>query len=393
MSETRTRDRNTPAMRDPFRDSLEESAQHGAGSDMLPVLTPRAGGAATDQALANFVTAQRVAVKRNLADVLRDVKALGSAAGAEFYYRIPFKSRDKATGETTTTWVEGPSIDCAMAVASAYGNCRVGATVVREAQDSWLFAATFQDLEKGVTVIREFLQRKGQNTGMRDAGRQLDIVFQIGQSKAIRNVVVAAIPTVVNEAYLAAKDSILTRVEKQPDRFRAWLGDVIDGLRLQLPAIERAVATKYDDWTPNQMAKLYADLKAVKDGMVAAEDLWPGSANGGATPGVETVSENAAAEGALRQDPDGEQQQAKPASDLPPKERRQRQPAAEKAKPAPAPTEAAKQAPQPAPEPEPEAEQAEEEAPQDGEGEPGPVEPEPASAPRRQPPPDYNFGA
>lgn len=294
MSDTRTRERAAPPLADPFRAADIEAS--GAGSDMLPALTPAGGGKRTDEALAAFVTAQRVAIKRALPAVLQEVKALGQAAGADFYYRIPFK--DRKGGEEKTTWVEGPSIDCAMAVAAAYGNCWVGATVAQETHDAWIFSARFVDLEKGVTVVREFRQRKGQRTGMRDADRQTDILFQIGQSKAIRNVVCAAIPTVVNTAYSAAMDSVLSRVEKDPDRFREWTVRTIEGMGLSLKRIERALAASYTEWTNQQMARTYADLKAVKDGMVSADDLWPAAPGDEQTaaPQETTVKESAAAE-------------------------------------------------------------------------------------------------
>ncbi|MEY4299252.1 MAG: hypothetical protein RIR25_488 [Verrucomicrobiota bacterium] len=265
MSETQSKPRNQIA--DPFHDIQ----QQGAGADMMPTLMPRAGGQQTDAALAHFVTAQRVAVKRNLGSIMQEVQALGQASGADFYYRIPFK--DRRSGDTT--WVEGPSIDCAMAVAMAYGNCKVGATVSQETHEYWRFSAVFIDLEKGTTVTREFQQRKSQSSGMRDAGRQIDIIFQVGQSKAIRNVIVAALPTPTNLAYAAAKKSVLAKVEQDPQRFREWLGEQIEAMRFDPKRIERAMGTPLRAWSLSQLARVYADLKAVKDGVVQADELWP----------------------------------------------------------------------------------------------------------------------
>jgi hypothetical protein len=325
MSQTQTRSR--PPAADPFRDSLPMPvAEQGAGSDMLPAMVPRFGGQATDQALAGFVTAQKVAIKRQLPDVLRDVQALGQAAGSDFYYRIPFK--DRSGGEEKTTWVEGPSIDCAMATASRYGNCIVKAAVTSETQDAWTFTARFVDLETGFTVERAFQQRKGQSSGMKDKSRQLDIVFQIGQSKAIRNVIVAAIPTVVNAAYAAAKDSVLSRVERDPEKFRSWLTATAESMGIAVRRIERALATSYDRWTPSQMARTYADLKAVKDGMVQAEDLWPsaaGEAGAAQSEQQEEVRETAAANGDPGGDGDPEPEQQAPAPTPAPAARQRRQ--------------------------------------------------------------------
>lgn len=271
MSQTQTRAR--PLAADPFHDSLP--APQGPGSDMLPAITPRVGGAATDQALAAFVTAQRVAVKRDLGGVLREAQTLGAAAGPAFFYRIPYKRKNKQTGEVTTEWVEGPSIDCAMEIAALYGNCWIGATVREETQSHWIFQARFVDLEKGVTIVREFQQRKGQDTGMRDGDRQRDIVFQIGQSKAIRNVVVAAIPRAVDVAYEAAKNSLVGKIEKNPGQFLERLLAWLEQLGVAVKRVERALGRASNAWTVADMARTYADAKAIKDGMASADDIWP----------------------------------------------------------------------------------------------------------------------
>jgi hypothetical protein len=295
MSETRTTSRG-PALQDPFRENLPSVP----GADGLPPMLPAVQGAHTDAALAAYVTAQKVAVKRSLPDVIREAKALGAAAGPEFYYRIPFKSRNRQTGEVITTYVEGPSIDCAMACATLYGNVKVGATVVRETQSTWTFAATFMDLEKGVTVVREFQQRKAQDTGMKDAARQADIVFQIGQSKAIRNVIVAALPLVVNAAFSAAKDSMLREVEANPDkaeRLRNFIVGKLEELGVDLARVQRVVTRRANDWTPADLCRLYADLIAIRDGQTTAADLWPPLDQ--AAPRQEEVSEIAVANRAV----------------------------------------------------------------------------------------------
>ena len=329
MSETRTRGRLADPMRDDLEASLRE-AQGGVGSDMLPALTPRAGGAATDQALAGFVTAQKVAIKRDFPRILAEGKAVAAAAGDRFFYRIPFKQRDKATGETKTTFVEGPSINLAMAAVSLYGNCKVAAVVEKETQDAWTFAAQFQDLEKGVTIVRSFQQRKGQNTGMRDGGRQLDIVFQIGQSKAMRNVIVAALPLLVSEMHEAAKDSLLSRIAKNPDAARSWVLDRLDQRRISIKRVERMIARAQDKWTAADMARIVADLNAIADGVATADDLWPLAPGETAATeeetGDRTMTEAAAAEsGAEEPEEEAEpaqqqEEQAQPQEETPPAE-------------------------------------------------------------------------
>src|SRR5690349_6107042 len=71
--------------------------------------------------------AQAIIVPRDEARVLLKISTLATAAGEDWYYRIPFK--DKKGG---TTWVEGPSIKLANDIARIYGSCDVDTWVSNE---------------------------------------------------------------------------------------------------------------------------------------------------------------------------------------------------------------------------------------------------------------------
>ncbi len=274
-NQTRTRER-APQMQNPFGMG-GEVAPLDTEAAALPTLMPAGGaGRATDNALAGVITAQRVAIKRDLGGILAEAKALGASAGQDFFYSIPYKSKDKDTGEFKTVYVEGPSIKAAMACASLYGNCRVGANVQRETHSHWFFTAIFQDLEKGVTVMREFQAQKPQEgRGRMDTARRADMDFQSAQSKAIRNVVVAAIPLVVDAAYQAAHGSMLNRVKSNPDAARDHALDLLDRIRVNLARVERTMATPAEKWTPQQIVRVIMDARAVGDGMTSADETWP----------------------------------------------------------------------------------------------------------------------
>lgn len=247
------------------------------GGDEIPVerlpvaVTARQPGAATDRAMADLVTAQRVAVKRDIPNVLRNIQALASAAGARFYYSIPFKNRKTGAVEP----VEGISIKGALAVVTAYGNARVRCIVAEETQASWLFLAEFVDLETGFTLVRPFQQRKGQDTGMRDGARQGDMVFQIGASKAIRNVVANALPLYCEEAFEAAKQSLADKIGRNPDGARNRLVEIIEGMGIPLPRVERVLGRAAGAWVVRDMARLHTMLTAIQDGMATVDDLFP----------------------------------------------------------------------------------------------------------------------
>lgn len=313
MSQTRTRERTpAPQMTNPFGIGGDIAPLDGEAAS-LPALMPAAGGGrATDNALAGVITAQRVAVKRDLGGILAEAKALGATAGDDFYYSIPYKQKDKDTGDFKTVYVEGPSIKAAMACASLYGNCRVGAHVGKETATHWFFSAIFQDLEKGVTVIREFQAQKPQEgRGRMDTARRADMDFQSAQSKAIRNVVVAAIPLVVEAAYQSAKHSILDRVTKMGrEKALEHILNIIDELHIPIARVERKMATPAEEWTPKQIVRVIMDARAIRDGVLGVEEVWPSAPGDTQTPQQQAetvVTEAAAAEAG--EDP-GDQQES-----------------------------------------------------------------------------------
>lgn len=237
--------------------------------EQLPALRPV--GQAVDNAMAHVVTAQRVAIKRDIGRVLQEIEAASNAAGERFYYSIPFKNKRSGT----TDLVEGISIKGAMAVASIYGNCSVEAVIANETAVAWIFAARFIDYEKGITITRLFQQRKNQSSGMADAGRQLDIVFQIGQSKAMRNVVEAALPLFTEHAFEAAKNTIRTKISNKPEDYRKRLVAWFEERGVPLQRVERLVGRPSGRWTNADMAKLYVEVCTVNDRMAEPDDFWP----------------------------------------------------------------------------------------------------------------------
>lgn len=158
------------------------------------------------------VTAMQVAKPRSLVGVKSDVVDEAAMAGDDFYYAWTTNNKDGSKG-----LVEGVSIDGAMILYRNWGNCDQTIDIYDETPTHWTFRAAFIDWEKGITVPRLFRQRKKQDTGMKDADRQADIVFQIGQSKAIRNAVVKAMPPwLIRAAIDAAKNACVEKFKDVP---------------------------------------------------------------------------------------------------------------------------------------------------------------------------------
>lgn len=214
--------------------------------------------------------AQQLAVKRDTAKVLTELKVLAAAAGEDWYYRFPVKNRK----ENRTDWIEGPSVKLANDLARIYGNCEVDC----RAQDLGsyiLFHARFVDLETGYALTRPFQQRKGAaKMGGSDEGRREDITFQIGASKAIRNVVVNALQTMADFAFREAKEALVDRIGSDLERWRTRASERISGI-VALDRVEAVIGRKASDWLAPDIARVVAMGKAISDGMASVDETFP----------------------------------------------------------------------------------------------------------------------
>jgi hypothetical protein len=273
MSETTTQVRPDDFGR-PFGREGEVLPPSGGGDPGIPDLASRRPphGGAVDQALAQIVVAQQTPVKRDIARILKDINDSAKIAYTDWYYEWQTKNRDGSSGT-----VRGPSIKCAMALAHIWGNCRVEAFPTTETQTHWVFLARFTDYEKGVTVTRAFQQRKAQTSGGKmDAERMMDIAFQIGQSKAIRNVIVGALGMFVDRAVEAARESMFSRVDKNRDGAKARIFAMAKSLGMTGPQrLNRAVGRSEKDWTVDDMVLLLSKLHSVDDGMESMDEAFP----------------------------------------------------------------------------------------------------------------------
>lgn len=250
-----------------------------------------------------IVGAQEVAVYRNTAKVLADLKALAAAAGEAWYYRYPVKDKGK------TVFIEGPSIKLANDLARIYGNCDVDVRVV-DAGDSWVFYARFTDFETGFSLTRPLQQRKNASRlGGSDDGRRQDIAFQIGVSKAERNVVVNALQTYTDYAFEEARGAMVDKIGKNLARY-------IDKTKTRLEEIGGAALVKrvevargrpFEKWLAPDVARTIAEIQAINDGMAAADETWPLSAP--SAPSASPPSPSATA-GQTEDDPGGNRRPA-----------------------------------------------------------------------------------
>jgi hypothetical protein len=262
------------------RKALDQFAGEPTKTDLVP--------AASFQAPVDRVFgAQKVAVYRNERTVLEKLQLLAAAAGSDWYYRWPVTT---ANGEKE--WVEGPSIKLADDLVRIYGNCDLDTQVV-DIGDSWVFKSRFIDLETGYSRTRLYQQRKGQRTSKKmDAQRALDIAFQIGSSKAERNVVVHALRTFADYAVDEAKNSLIDKIGKN---LAGWRDRVLDGLAkegIEKQRVEKVMGRESDAWLAPDVAKVIASMKAIAEGMATWDESYP-KLDAAAEPAAEDKPETA----------------------------------------------------------------------------------------------------
>ena len=224
------------------------------------------------------IGAQQIAIPRDEKKILEKVKVLAAAAGTDWYYRYPVKS--KGGGQD---WVEGPSIKLANDLARLYGNCEIE-TRVTDLGDSWLIYARFTDYETGFVMTRPFQQRKGQR-GMRTGDdRGLDIAFQIGASKAIRNVIVNSLQTFADFAFDEARNALVEKIGRNLDGWRERCIQRIAERKIELNRVERVIGRAAKDWMAPDLARVVAMMQSIADGMSSADEAFPPTSESAPSP-------------------------------------------------------------------------------------------------------------
>lgn len=209
-------------------------------------------------------------VYRDEARIFQKLKAAAAYAGTDFFYRFPVKNRK----ENRTDWIEGPSIVLANELARIFMNCKVDARVVDHG-DFWIFYGRFEDKETGYELIRPFQQRKSAGKiGGADEERRLDIAFQIGASKAIRNVVVNALQMFADFAMNEARNALVERIGKDLAGYRQRTAAKLSAM-VSIERVEAIVGKPVKDWLAPDVARVIAMATSVADGMSNLNETFP----------------------------------------------------------------------------------------------------------------------
>jgi hypothetical protein len=230
-----------------------------------------------------YQTAVAVLRPRDLSKVCRNVEAEAQVAGDSFYYSMTFKGKDGGK------LVEGPSIEMAMCILRNFGNCAVMPDV-REEEDAFFFTVSFIDLETGFNFARTKRTSKARTVyGKFDEERKMEIRYEIGQSLAIRNVALRAVPNwIVDKALAVAQDAAIEKIKKiglVPAREKVL--SFMTGHGISLDRLEKKMSKKSTGWDEKDVALLYGAMKSISDGAESATELFPPiEATGNPTPGL-----------------------------------------------------------------------------------------------------------
>ncbi|MCI4625032.1 MAG: hypothetical protein L3V56_03630 [Candidatus Magnetoovum sp. WYHC-5] len=218
---------------------------------------------------ATAVSVQRPRVRKNIVAICEEEADM---AGDAFFYSWSVKS--KKTGKSSV--VEGPSVDLALTAARNWGNCGV-AVDVREENGHYILSATFVDLETGYNLQRAFRQRKTQDMGMQDKDRSEDIVFQIGQSKAVRNVILSALPSwLIDRMLERAKANVVEKIKKKGlAKAKEDTMMFFERHGVSLEMLEGKLGLTKAQWTVEDVARLAGDVRAIMSGEVLPSELFP----------------------------------------------------------------------------------------------------------------------
>lgn len=308
-----------PTMAPPMERDLSGFAP-ATPADQMPIPY---GGLTMIQQTNRETTARRVAVPRDPGKVFAQINAFSAQFGDQYVYSWPVKNNSSGTKSI----VEGGTIKLANMLARAYGNCQVDCDI-SETASHFIFKAFFVDFETGLSTARLFQQRKSQNTGMKDADRQADIIFQIGQSKAIRNVILNALSDYAAHAVEQSKNGLLKKFASDEAREKAhdFIEQCQERFGISGIAVDAVIGRARREWTIPNLARAYMLMRGVYDGLTSASEAFPTDDVAGEiineqateTRQVQTRANRAGKKAADKAEPKKDEAKAEP--DMPPRE-------------------------------------------------------------------------
>jgi hypothetical protein len=244
----------------------------------VPVQMNPAMPAGVVQTRTPFVTATQGIKPRDMAVVERKVLRQAALMGDEAFYGW-------GAGKGR---VEGANIKLAMVMINAYGNAAIVAEPVQETPEAWYFTHWFVDLETGVSVPRQWRESKRSRVdGNLDNERKDAIRFNRGQSKNIRNVILANMPPglvakAIEEAKKGSRDAIEKFIKERG--IATAQTALVNKLKRygvsEEQILEKVGKAEIRGLDLDDLVLLSADAKAIESGEEHASSLFPSKESG-----------------------------------------------------------------------------------------------------------------
>jgi len=222
------------------------------------------------QVKTQYATAVAVMKPRRLETVIKRCEEEAAIAGDEFYYSW------RQGGEI----IEGVTVGGALAIARNWGNSAVDVKV-EETPNSYIFHGAYIDLETGFNLIRPFRQNKispktKEGKDIYKGDRGADIIFQIGASKAMRNVILNAVPKWLSSKVLVkAKENISDKIEKMGiEKAIALVTKKLAALGIPIETVEKDYGLR-KGWDVTKLVQLSGAIRSIEEGYESAESIFP----------------------------------------------------------------------------------------------------------------------
>jgi hypothetical protein len=260
-----------PMLAEPMTIDMAAGFAQMSGFGNLPAVQP-IGNQTAINTYGGVITAQRVAVPRDLGRLMQRLKMLANLRGESYVYS--WEQNDNAKRRKVT--IEGPTVKLANDLAREYGNCIIRVRV-EDTATHWIITPQFVDLETGYGYERPFQQRKSQDTGMKDGDRAADLIFQIGVSKAIRNVIVNVLSTFVDFMVEESRNGLMSRFsdDAAKDKAHQFIDRVMERFEIAETQVAAVVGRARDKWTVKDLVRVYTEMRGIAEGMTVASEVYP----------------------------------------------------------------------------------------------------------------------
>lgn len=202
--------------------------------------------------------------------------------------------------------LEGPSVRLAEIVASAWGNCQVGARIVDEGPEFVTAQAVFRDLERNVCLTYESKRRITDRDGKRFNADMIGVTSNACMAVAFRNVVLKGVPKVFWRAGYDLAEHIVKGSAETLVARRDKAMNALQKLGVSARQVFDAMGVAgLEDIGIDHLTRLAGMATAIRDGDMTVDQAFPAAARGSVeTPAPAPKSGVAGLKSTLDPDPD-----------------------------------------------------------------------------------------